>query len=321
MDFVVLDTSEFYLDDIGESEDIVIGTNNVHRHTGEQDVYSWSQHESEQHNSEDTTRPHPKVHLDSINNPKVRALLEDSLFWMGIDTNFRVFDSMAVNPYKFKADKYKDTVEYVLYDSLSNVTEDRWWSMPLATSHYITSHFGQRWSRWHYGTDLRLAIGDSVFSCFDGVIRICKNNPGGYGNYIMVRHWNGTESLYGHLTKQLVGVGDTVKAGQLIGWGGNTGRSSGPHLHFEIRIHGAAINTEDVFDYANDTIRGPIYELNLKSYEYIRKMNARIYYRVRSGDSLSRIARRYRVSIGQICRLNGIRRTTILRIGRRLRVR
>lgn len=318
---VVLDTSEFFLDDAGEPDDIVIGSRDVHTHTGQKDVYTWAEHVTEQHHSEDTTKPHVYGHLDSIANPKVRALLLDSLFWMSIDTNFRIFDSMAVNPYKYKAEKYKDTVEYVLYDSLSNEEGSRWWAMPLATSHEITSHFGQRWSRWHYGTDLRLAIGDSVFACFDGVVRICKYNRGGYGNYIMLRHWNGTETLYGHLTKQLVGVGDTVKAGQLIGWGGNTGRSSGPHLHFELRIHGSAINTEDVFDYANDTIRGPIYTLDMKSYEYIRKMKARIYYRVRSGDSLYRIARRYRVSIGQICRLNGIRRTTILRIGRRLRIR
>ncbi len=252
----------------------------------------------------------------------VKDVLNDSLYWMSIDSFFIYFDSMRVDPYGYDGAKYKDTMCIALFDTLPDSNGiQRSGSMPLTRKHYITSKFGFRRYKWHYGTDLRLAIGDSVVSCFDGVVRVAKYNYRGYGNYIIVRHHNGFETLYGHLNKRLVNVGDKVSAGQLIGWGGNTGRSSGPHLHFEVRFRGEAIDPNIMFDFEQDSIRDQTFCLTPFHYEYIREMRKRIYYKVRRGDTGSGIAAKFHTSWRKICRLNGIRYNSKLRIGQRLRIR
>ena len=251
-----------------------------------------------------------------------RAIILDSLYWISIDSVFQIFDSMRIDPYGFDGAKYKDTLYMKLYDTISDSNGvHRLWSMPLHRKHYVTSKFGNRRYKWHYGDDLRLSIGDSVTAVFDGVVRIAKYNYGGYGNYVVVRHHNGFETLYGHLSERLVHVGDKVSAGDLVGWGGNTGRSSGPHLHFEVRFRGDAIDPKIMFDFENDTIRYQTFELTSLHFEYIREMRRRIYHRVRSGDTLFGIAGRYHVSWRQIAKLNHITTKTTLRIGQRLRIR
>jgi murein DD-endopeptidase MepM/ murein hydrolase activator NlpD len=261
-----------------------------------------------------------KVVYDTVKlNPLVQKHLADSSYWLGIDSAFAIFDSMSVNPYKIDGAKFKDTLIIQLHDTVPSL-DMRWWCMPIDPC-YVTSKFGQRGYRWHYGTDLRLKIGDSVKAAFDGVVRISKYNPGGYGNYVLIRHHNGFETLYGHLTKQLVSVGEEVKAGDLIGWGGNTGRSSGPHLHFEVRYHGNAIDPQSMFNFDSCSLITSTFELNPKHFKYIKDRKEAVYHRIRSGDTLSQIARKYRVSMRQICRLNGITPNTILRIGRSLRIR
>ncbi len=252
----------------------------------------------------------------------VKELLKDSAYWMSIDSLFVRFDSMRVDPYGYDGAKYKDTICVALYDTLPDTNGvQRGGFLPLKRKHYITSKFGFRRYKWHYGTDLRLSIGDSVVSCYDGVVRIAKYNYRGYGNYIIVRHHNGFETLYAHLSKRLVNVGDKVNAGQLIGLGGNTGRSSGPHLHFEVRFRGEAIDPNIMFDFASDSIRKQTFCLTPFHYEYIREMRRRIYYKVRRGDTGSGIAARYHTSWRKVCRLNGIRYNSKLRIGQRLRIR
>lgn len=257
--------------------------------------------------------------IDTSITPYMRKVIADSSYWIGIDPYFKIFDSMTVNPYHIVFKNYKDTTPITLYqeDSVTN----RSWSMPLARKHELTSNFGPRWSRYHYGADLRLAIGDSVLACFDGVVRIAKYNRGGYGNYVLVRHHNGLETLYGHLSKRLVKVGQEVKAGDLIGFGGNTGRSTGPHLHFEVRYRGNAIDPKHIYDFPANKIKDSVYVISPATYKYIKQMYARRYHRIRRGDTLYGIARKYRVSAGQICRLNGISKRTILRVGRKLRVK
>lgn len=310
---VAIDTStllyeeDFYLDD----QSIIVGGEPA-KHIRHMTISEGS----DEYPRDTVRRVNP---LDSVGNMKVRALMMDSLYWKAIDTNFVIFDSMTVNPYEVDAVKYKDTLAIILHDSIASDSA-RWWSMPLSKNER-TSKFGPRWSRWHYGTDLRLKIGDTVRATFDGVVRIAKYNRGGYGWYVLLRHHNGLETLYGHHIKNLVGVGDTVKAGQVVGLGGNTGRSTGPHLHFEVRYQGNAINAEELFDFTNDTLRSGVFVLTPKSFDYIREMRRKKYHRIRSGDTLYGLARRYRVSVGQICRLNRIRRTTILRVGRTLRVK
>ena len=252
----------------------------------------------------------------------VREVLNDSAYWMSIDSFFVRFDSMRVDPYGYDGAKYEDTLCVALFDTLADSNGvKRGGAMPLKRKHYITSKFGFRRYKWHYGTDLRLSIGDSVVSCYDGIVRIAKYNYRGYGNYIIVRHHNGFETLYAHLSKRLVNVGDKVNAGQLIGLGGNTGHSSGPHLHFEVRFRGEAIDPNIMFDFANDSIRKQTFCLTPFHYEYIREMRKRIYYKVKRGDTGSGIASRYYTSWRKICRLNGIRYNSKLRIGQRLRIR
>ncbi len=131
-------------------------------------------------------------------------------------------------------------------------------------SRRVTSRYGRRWRRQHRGTDLKVYTGDTIYAAFDGKVRITKYNRGGWGYYVLLRHPNGLETLYGHLSKQLVKEDDIVKAGQPIGLGGNTGRSTGSHLHFEVHFLGQAINPEIMFDFANQDIKGDYYDVTAK---------------------------------------------------------
>lgn len=126
-------------------------------------------------------------------------------------------------------------------------------------SRKITSKFGYRWRRQHEGLDIKVYTGDTIVSAFDGKVRMVKYDRGGYGYYVVIRHPNGLETLYGHLSKQLVEENQIVKAGEVIGLGGNTGRSSGSHLHFETRLLGAPINPALLFDFENQDVTGDFY--------------------------------------------------------------
>mgnify|MGYP001194587889 CR=1 FL=1 len=247
---------------------------------------------------------------------EVAEQLKMDSIWITIAEYYAIWDSRSVNPYKRDGTKFSDTLQLQLYDSIAGFN----WSMPLTGCH-ITSEFGMRHSRWHYGTDLKLNIGDPVLSCFDGIVRINQYNAGGYGNYVMVRHYNGLETLYGHLSKSHVKVGQLVKAGELIGDGGNTGRSTGPHLHFEVRYEGNAINPEELYDFQLNTLKSKIFELKPAHFEYLKEARKVFYHRVRAGETLSSISRKYRVPVNTICKLNGITPRTTLKVGRKLRIR
>lgn len=107
----------------------------------------------------------------------------------------------------------------------------------------ITSRFGNRWGRNHNGIDIGHKEGDNVYSAFDGIVKECRYDSG-YGNKIIVKHENNIETVYAHLSKFDINKGDVVKAGDLIGRVGTTGKSTGPHLHFEVRINGVPVNPE-----------------------------------------------------------------------------
>lgn len=185
----------------------------------------------------------------------------------------------------------------------------------------LRSHFGWRGSRYHYGVDLKLNRGDTVFAAFDGKIRYARYNHGGYGNLVVVRHYNGAETYYAHLSKFLVDTNEYVRAGQPIALGGSTGRSTGPHLHFEIRYLGNAIDPEKVIDFETGLLKEDVMQMDSDVFAYKKEMRARRYHRVRSGDTLSALARRYHTSVSSICRLNGINSNAVIRIGQNLRVR
>lgn len=126
-------------------------------------------------------------------------------------------------------------------------------------SRVVTSNFGRRWGRAHQGLDIKVYIGDTIRAAWSGKVRVVKYDAGGYGNYVVIRHNNGLETIYGHMSKQLVNTNQIVKAGQPIGLGGNTGRSTGSHLHFETRLCGHALNPALFFDFPNQDVIGDSY--------------------------------------------------------------
>jgi len=188
----------------------------------------------------------------------------------------------------------------------------------------INSGFG--WRRWqfHYGMDIQLSMGDTVRAAFDGVVRISKWGWG-YGNCIVIRHNNGLETLYGHLSASKVVANQPVKAGDVIGLGGSTGRSTGPHLHFEIRYLGVPINPTTLIDFTNYCVLKDTVYLTKRNFQYysdIKKVAGTAkYYTIRSGDTLSKIALKCGSNVATICAVNGIKPSTILQVGRTIRVR
>ena len=190
----------------------------------------------------------------------------------------------------------------------------------------ITSPFGPRWRRMHNGLDLKVNIGDTIVAAFDGKVRIVKYERRGHGKYVVIRHDNGLETVYGHLSKQLVEENQLVKAGEVIGLGGNTGRSTGSHLHFETRFLGIAINPIYMFDFPKQDIVADTYTFRRTqgskragSHDTQVADGTIRYHKVKSGDTLSRIAKLRGVSVSTLCKLNRIKPTTTLRIGQVLR--
>ncbi len=198
--------------------------------------------------------------------------------------------------------------------------------MPTSNTR-ITDIFGYRprRRRVHNGLDIKVLVGDTIRAAFDGKVRIVKNQGRrrGYGQYIVIRHDNGLETVYGHLSKQLVSEEQLVKAGDVIGLGGNTGRSTGSHLHFETRFLGIPIDPALMFDFEKQDIMADSYTFHKGK---TKATTARavaagegLFYKVKKGDTLGRIAARQGVSIDQLCKLNRITRKTILRPGQVLR--
>ena len=174
--------------------------------------------------------------------------------------------------------------------------------------------------RMHYGLDVKVEIGDTIRAAFDGKVRYVDYQRRGYGHYLVIRHHNGLETLYAHLSKKLVEENAVVKAGDPIGLGGNTGRSTGSHLHFETRLLGKALNPALFFDFPNQDVTGDTYVYLKPKKKVYDPSDPDTYYKVRSGDTLSRIAARKGTSVKNLCKLNGITTKTTLRVGQVLRL-
>ena len=227
----------------------------------------------------------------------------------------------------------------------------RHFTMPT-TSRVITSNFGSRWGRQHRGLDIKVYIGDTIRAAFSGKVRIVRYEAGGYGKYIVIRHNNGLETIYGHLSKQLVEENQEVRSGEVIGLGGNTGRSTGSHLHFETRLCGVALNPALMFDFRAQDVTGDYYAFNKETYDNESTNATRLrgkqdsstyastnssddyatnkrttsgltdqisYHKVKKGETLERIAKKRGVTIEKICKLNHITKTMRLRPGQILR--
>lgn len=246
---------------------------------------------------------HINLFVDSIN-----STLNDStpLYdWITDDIHFRKFDFSKV----------KDTLELILNDSLDHFTP------PFKGE--ITSEFGRRRWRYHYGIDIDLNKGDTVRSAFNGKVRVSTYSKT-YGHVVVVRHNNGLETLYAHLSKRLVDIDSVISSGTVLGLGGNTGRSYGSHLHFEVRYFDEPLDPRDLIAFEDFKTHDDCFTISQCNFAYkdeLKIMSAIKYHRVRSGNTLGHIARKYGTSVSKLCRLNGIKSTSILQIGQRIRVR
>jgi len=239
--------------------------------------------------------------------------------------------------------KWDDNDCYTRANNLTKLSDTIWLcleddghgSFTIPIDGPVTSRYKYRNGKYHNGIDLDLVTGDTVVSAFDGVVRYSRNNSGGYGNLVIIRHYNGLETYYAHLSKLLVFSGQKVESGEVIGLGGNTGHSFGSHLHFEVRFYDSPINPEELIDFKKQALKNTNLFLHKTMFrpgvspsdQWRQKPNgtkeyvAKKYYKVRAGDTLSAIAERNRTSVSSLCRLNGLRTTSILQIGQNLRVR
>lgn len=249
-----------------------------------------------------------------------------------VATYYSIWSSKNIDPYGINVKNFEGVVDIELYNDAMGYH----WSSPL-NSGDITSNFGPRWRRLHAGVDLDLNIGDPVYSTFDGIVRVSGYDGRGYGKYLVVRHYNGLETLYGHLSQKFLESGTYVKAGDVIGKGGNTGRSTGSHLHYETRYEGKAFNPTYVFSFSGKNTKpvdqhvmisarvfdtyGEIlpneFNENVENEEEYRTTT---WVTIREGDTLASIANFANISIQQLTKLNGMSSSTKLKIGRRLRI-
>lgn len=245
------------------------------------------------------------------------------------------WDDNSTNPYGIEQKDLPDEWAIWLVDSLDQ------YHCPFQGSVYHRGKFGVRRGRRHQGVDIPLKTGDPIYATFTGKVRVSKY-WGAFGNLVVIRHDNGLETFYAHLSKRNVEVGDWVNAGDVIGLGGSTGRSTGPHLHFETRHNGFAFDPQWLIDFEKGTLRHRLFVLKkkyfniysnyeqdfedeLKNEEDDKKEDAEReamrWYTIKSGDTLGRIAINNGTTVNAICKLNGIKPTTTLKIGRKIRVR
>jgi murein DD-endopeptidase MepM/ murein hydrolase activator NlpD len=255
--------------------------------------------------------------LDNVDHGN--GLLFTYFNWMPGYNLYQNFDIVTIH-YRHQGSAPRDTIDLTGYHHPAN--------------YRITSNYGYRHRRMHRGVDLGYPEGTPVAAAWDGIVRISKGtaNTGGYGNLVVIRHDNGLETYYGHLSRRLVNPGQMVKAGDIIGLGGNTGRSYGSHLHFEVRYLGNDINPCRLIDFDNfktkfDTLYISGYTVSVpnptQQVEQPAKPKPQTsaqYYKVRKGDNLGRIAAKYHTTVSKIKKLNHLR-SDFIREGQRLRVR
>jgi murein DD-endopeptidase MepM/ murein hydrolase activator NlpD len=171
----------------------------------------------------------------------------------------------------------------------------------------IISPYGWRGNRMHRGVDIKLNIGDPVVSSFKGVVRYAKDAPG-FGLTVIVRHHNGLETIYSHLSKISVEPGEFVEPGQLVGLGGNTGRTTTSHLHFEIRFKGIAFDPQSFIDFNNSKLRFDVLQLQKSSFSLVPFLPNQKIHVLKNGDTVESLAKQYNVTTNQICNWNAVKR-------------
>ncbi|MCI6490713.1 MAG: M23 family metallopeptidase [Prevotella sp.] len=283
-----------------------------------------------------------------------------------VDRRMKMVDTLALRP-AMENEEARLTAN-ALYEDWNNTYAHRATELPdsfrINLKHFcmptesrvVTSNFGPRWGRTHKGIDIKVYIGDTIRAAFPGKVRMVKYEAAGYGKYVVIRHQNGLETIYGHMSNWLVKEDEVVKAGQPIGLGGNTGRSTGSHLHFETRLCGVALNPALMFDFRNQDVvddyymfrkdryesesiaanqlrgkvgngsytaaevRGEKTQANNAKKERIENKNSEIrYHKVAAGETLYSIAKRRKVTVDDLCRLNHLTRDIKVRPGQLLR--
>jgi len=235
------------------------------------------------------------------------------------------WDTITINPYKQDLKDMQDTIILQLHDTMDCLFH------PPAIGD-LSSTFGFRqWGRrkkFHFGVDVRMEKGDPVYAIFDGVVRVAKRSTD-YGYVVLIRHYNGLETLYAHFSQLLTYPGATVRSGDIIGLSGNTGHSTGPHLHFEVRFKGEKINPNRIIYFPSGSLLDDTLIIDKGCFRHLYEVQAnklkqnRIgrYHKVHKGDTIATIAYEYGISVNRLARLNGISPKSKLRPGRKIRIR
>ena len=278
-----------------------------------------------------------------------------------VDRRMRTVDTLSIQSIIER--EMTENPSAQLYDDWNNVYAHRATELPDSfrinlrnfcmptTNRVITSKMGPRWGRMHKGLDIKVYIGDTIRAAFSGKVRIKKYERAGYGKYLVIRHNNGLETIYGHMSDWLVEENQVVKAGQPIGLGGNTGRSTGSHLHFEPRLCGVALNPALLFDFVNQDVTADYYMFRKETFEHesvainknllieggrsnelaketdnnngrnrnVREFSETKYHKVSVGETLTSIAKRRGTTVAQLCKLNHLTRDVKVRPGQILR--
>ncbi|MEZ4937389.1 MAG: M23 family metallopeptidase [Crocinitomicaceae bacterium] len=258
------------------------------------------------------------------------VLNEDLYQTIATDTNYQFkhcwnSDQTFVFSGENDLENMKDTLWLCVTDSNYN-------KFAIPFDGMITSTFKWRKGRYHKGIDIDLQTGDTVVAAFSGKVRYAQYNDHGFGNVVIIRHYNGLETAYAHLDKISVVPNQLVQAGEMIGKGGNTGKSTGSHLHFEVRFFDCALDPEEIFDFKNKKLKEEnlFVHKHLFNYKAISQSktsyasssstptsydkNARTH-KIRSGDSLYKLSLMYGVSVSELCRINKIKENSILSLG------
>jgi murein DD-endopeptidase MepM/ murein hydrolase activator NlpD len=240
---------------------------------------------------------------------------------------YNIWDTVTINPYKQQMREMDDTV-------LISLIDDGCGFHPPAIGD-LTSNFGfRRWGRrakFHFGVDVKMEVGDPVYATFEGVIRVAKKSAD-YGYMVLIRHNNGLETLCAHFSQLLVFSGQPVKAGDIIGLAGSTGRSTGPHLHFEVRFKGEKIDPNLLVHFPSGSLFNDTLQIDKSCFKHLYEVQAaklKAKYaktkiksiKAKKGDTLTKIANRYGISVKKLVKINGYGKNTKLKKGRRIRLK